>query len=137
MNKQEAKFQTLFSHWLKWRLLPSMDGGFAFELKHTRGASSLPFSDLQPHQANSLLAAATTGIVYKISDESRSYKPFDCFALKKCPAYVVIKYPKFFVMIPIKTFLQEQKRSKSKSLTGERAKEIATITVSDSPKRAA
>lgn len=125
MIKSEAKFQTLFNHWLRAGLLKSTKGGVAFELKHTRGKDALPFSAVEEHQLDALVAASTTGFIYKISDESQGYKPFDCFMLRMCPAYVVIKYPDFFVMIPVKKFIQEKARSKMKSLTGERAKEIA------------
>lgn len=124
MIKSEAKFQTLFSHWVKAEFLT--DGGYAFELKHTRGSDSLPFSAVEDHQLNALKAASGKGFFYKISDESKGYKPFDCFTMRGCEAYIVIKYPSFFVLIQIDDFLKEKAKSKRKSLTADRAKQIAT-----------
>lgn len=132
MIKSEAKFQTLFNHWLRARFFvdnPERNGGYAFELKHTRGKPSLPFSALEDHQLNSLLTATYGTFIYKISDESQGYKPFDCFALRLCPAYIVICYPSFFVLITVENFIEEKKRSKTKSLIGIRAKEIGEIVV--------
>lgn len=126
MIKSEAKFQTLFNHWLKAGRLKGTYGAIAFELKHTRGKDSLPFSAVEDHQLDALVAVTTTrGLIYKISDESRGFKPFDCFMMWECQAFIVIKYPYFFVLITVDEFIQEKKRSKVKSLTDERAKEIA------------
>jgi hypothetical protein len=41
------------------------------------------------------------------------------------PAYVVIRYPKGFVLISIDTFVLESQRSKRRSLTWQRAQDIA------------
>jgi penicillin-binding protein-related factor A (putative recombinase) len=133
MIKSEAKFQTLFNHWLRKEFFPENQGGFAFELKHTRGKNSLPFSALEDHQLNSLLTVSYGSFIYKISDESQGYKPFDCFALRLCEAYVVICYPSFFVLIKIEAFVHQKKRSKAKSLSAEQAKEIADIIVKLKP----
>lgn len=132
MIKQEQKFQIYFNHWLKSVFLPKKKfGAFAFELKHTRSKNYLSFSDLQDHQIASLQAVcdSSNGFTYKISDETRGYKPFDCFAMKSCPAYVVIKYPDLFVLIDINTFVLEKNTSKRKSLTLIRAKELAYLIV--------
>ena len=127
MKKLEAQFQTQFNHFLRSVFLPEHAGGFAFELKHARGKGSLPFADVQEHQLNALQAAESSqGFVYKISDESRTYKPFDCFALRLCRSYVVIRYPSFFVMIRVEGFIQAKNTSRRKSLTEAMAKNIAT-----------
>lgn len=130
MIKSEAKFQTLFNHWLKAEFFGRHSQPSAiFELKHTRGKDYLPFSAVEEHQINALMAASTSGLIYKISDESQGYKPFDCFALRKCDAYIAIKYPSFFVLITIKSFMEEKKRSNEKSLSDWRASSIATFNV--------
>lgn len=130
MIKSEAKFQTVFSHWVKAEFLTDENlGGYAFELKHTRGKNSLPFSAVEDHQLHALEAASGKGFFYKISDESQGYKPFDCFALRGCEAYIVIKYPSFFVLIRVDDFIEEKSRSKRKSLTIERARELAVFEV--------
>jgi penicillin-binding protein-related factor A (putative recombinase) len=99
-----------------------------FELKHCKG-KSLPFSDVKDHQVAALVAASDKGLVFKIPDLGVQ-NPFDCFSLFRVPAYVVIKYPDSFELIPIENFLHEKERSKlRKSLTYERAKAISTISI--------
>lgn len=124
MMKREAQFGKLFRHWLMQNKRPAA----AFELKFADG-HRLPFTDLQEHQANALLAAKKYHLLYKIPDDSRSVKPFDMVYLHKSEAYVVIRYPKLFVIIDIDIFLGEQKKSKDKSLTAARAIEIADTVV--------
>lgn len=125
MKKREANFGTLFRHWLMAH--PMMSA--AFELKQTKG-NSLPFSDVQEHQINALQAAWTyNGILYKAPDDSRGVKPFDFFYLRSASAFVVIRYPKMFCLIAVDQFVKEKNKSKRKSLTSERAREIAHIVV--------
>lgn len=122
--KKEANFTLRFRHWLKANPMPSA----AFELKQCSG--SLPFSALADHQVDALLAVKSdTGLLYKAPDDSRSVKPFDLFYLRNTYAYVVIKYPRSFHIISIDTFLLEKKRSKRKSLTESRARDISVISV--------
>lgn len=125
MKKREAEFGTLFRHWLKTQRFTSA----AFELKQTTG-TSLPFSDVPDHQLDALQAATTDhGILYKAPDDSRGVKPFDFFYLRNEPAYIVIRYPNSFHIISVGTFLFEKERSKRKSLTQERASDIAIVSV--------
>ncbi len=132
MIKQEAKFQTLFSHWLRSVYLPKQKFfAGAFELKHHRGRGYLPFREVQEHQINALQAVLSDskGFYHKLPDDTIGFKPYDCFALKNCPSYIVIMYKEFFVLIDINTFILEKKRSKSKSLSANRSKEIANLIV--------
>jgi hypothetical protein len=122
--KREAKANTVFMHWLK--TVYKQTG--AFELKQTTG-NSIPFDAVAPHQIAALEAANHGVLAFKIPDGTFSQSPFDCFTLAKVPAYVVIKYPKCFELIAIDTFTLENKRSKRRSLTSERAHAISTITI--------
>jgi hypothetical protein len=117
--KREAKFNTTFNHWLK--NVYKKTG--AFELKQTK-SDSLPFSDVKPHQLEALQAVRHNTFVYKIPDLGLQ-NPFDCFCLTEQPAYVVVKYPKFFCLISVDSFVLESQKSKRKSLTSARAKDIA------------
>jgi hypothetical protein len=75
----------------------------AYEVKHTRGSERFKMSELKEHQRACLLAANNkTGFVFKIPDTGMSFLPFDMFVLKHTPAWVVIVYPKIFVLINIK-----------------------------------
>lgn len=120
--KREAKFNTKFNHWLK----NVYKNSGVFELK--QADISLPFSSVQDHQIEALQNVRHSTFVYKIPDAGFQ-NPFDCFTFTKMPAYVVIKYPKFFCLISIDTFLLERSRSKRKSLTAIRAKDIAQIVI--------
>lgn len=121
--KREANFQTTFNHWLKNVYKKTA----AFELKQTK-TDSIPFSAVVPHQIASLEQVRHGTFVFKIPDAGYQ-NPFDCFCMTEMPAYVVIKYPKGVVIIPIDTFVLESKRSKRRSLTWDRAKQLSTITV--------
>lgn len=121
--KREAAFNSLFNKWVKNVYRRTA----CFELKQTT-TDSLPFSALQEHQAQALLCARWETFVFKIPDAGYQ-NPFDCFSLCGVPAYVVIKYPGFFCLIDIETFQLEAGRSKRRSLTSSRAKDIAVLVV--------
>lgn len=125
MKKHEQKFQTEFNTWLK--NVYKRTG--AYELKHTRGKPCLPFSEVQDHQIRALQVVNRGVLAYKIPDDSMSYKPFDCVSLAGEPAHIVIRYPDFFCLIPVETFVLENNRSKRRSLTASRAKDIAVLVV--------
>lgn len=129
MIKREQKFGQLFRHWLMSNPL-RFSNGAVFELKQT--STSLPFDAVKEHQIAALVAASegNKGLLYKAPDDSRGIKPFDFFFSINTPAYVVIKYPKHFEVISVGTFILEKNRSKKKSLTSQRAREISTISVS-------
>lgn len=120
---KERDFQTTFNHWLK--VIHKKTG--AFELKQTKG-NALPFNAVVPHQVQALLQVKNGTFVYKIVDCGYQ-NPFDCFSMVNEDAFVVIKYPKFFCLIDILDWCNEVKRIDRKSLTSDRAKEIATIVV--------
>ena len=122
--KREANFNTYFNKWLK--NVYKKTG--AFELKQTK-TNSIAFNAVVPHQVDSLWYAKNGVLVYKIPDAGFQ-NPFDCFCMTCTPAYVVIKYPEFFCLIDIDDWINEVERSDRKSLTSERAKEIATTIVS-------
>jgi hypothetical protein len=120
MKKREAEFGKQFRSWLTLQHFPCA----AFELKQTI-TNAIRFDALKEHQENALFAAISSGILYKAPDDSRGVKPFDFFYLRGAKAYVVIKYPSGFVVINIYNFIGERERSTGKSLSWERAQEIA------------
>lgn len=124
MIKREAKFQTLFRHWL--RANPRFTA--AFELKQTR-TDSIPFNAVEEHQIDALLAVRNKSLLYKIPDDSRGVKPFDMVYLKDAHGMIVIKYPHFFVIIDVFQFVKERDLSLRKSLTEDRARAIALEVV--------
>ena len=125
MLKAEAKFQTEFNKYLRDVYKKTC----AVELKHTRGKSSLPFNEVKDHQIRALQIVNRGVFAYKISDFDMGYKPFDGFCLAGERAFIVIKYPSFFCMIPVETFVLERDRSTRKSLTASRARDLSTVCV--------
>lgn len=126
MNKREASFQTKFNRWLRYEY-KKRDSvvSAAFELKVATSAS-LSFAEVRLHQKESLHSSKHSRLVYKIPDDSIGYKPFDCFILHAVAAYVVVQYPSgLFYLIDIDAWYAEENNSKRRSLTEERAAEIA------------
>lgn len=126
--------QVLFGKYLKTD--PPKQSG-VYELKICKN-NSLPFNVVKQHQIEGLLNAKL-GLYHKISDSPifagsmtrfTHPKPFDCVYLKDIIGYVVILFykprkPKVTYIIDIYSFLDEERRSDRKSLTEDRAKEIA------------
>lgn len=124
MQKREALFQTQFNSFLRNEFKQTG----VFELKHTRGKDSLPFSEVKEHQLNALRACKHGTFAFKISDIGMVFNPFDCFSMHHVPAFVVIKFPAAFYMIDVDAFIEERNSSVRKSLTEVRAKAIAFLS---------
>jgi len=125
MQKKEASFSTQFGHYLMSGRFKSPWG--PTELKDTRGKERFPFKELKEAQVNHLLACTTKkGIVMRTIGATGIP---DLCPYKNSPAYVAIKYPKEFFIIGINTYVLERGRSKSKSLTRERARDICIKSV--------
>ena len=128
----EKNFQTKFKHWLEHHWLVTA----AFELKITND-KFIYFSRLEVHQKEALLAAKHSKIYHKIPDAG-DRNPFDCFILAQIPAYVVVFFyergQKEFVMVDIDSWVEEEKESKRKSLTEERARQIGLVNWLGSPR---
>lgn len=120
MHKREAAFTTKFNHWAR----KNVRAPAVFEIKQTSAA--LPFARVEPHQRRALMAALSAEpFAYKIPDTGPAHRPFDTVLFGYMDAYVVVSFGKEFYGIGVELFLEEEKRSKRKSLTEERAREIA------------
>ena len=101
----------------------------SYELKDSRGKTSIPFSEVTQEQIDSaLMCNSDKGNLIRVIQGKPEGSP-DFIYLKNSPAYIVIKYPNSFSIIGINTFLLEKERSKRKSLTESRATEISIKTV--------
>ncbi len=99
-----------------------------YELKDTRGKNSLPFSEVKEAQINfGMKVKSAKGVLIRLEPTTEGIADYGSWA--NAPAYVVIKYPKQFVFIDIETFQLENKRSKVRSLSASRAKEISILCV--------
>ncbi len=123
--KREANFQVTFNQYVRTKKLEGY-----FELKQTR-TEMLPFVSVEDHQIEGLRAAQNNGFVYKLSDADQRIKPFDSFSTPPLTSYIVIKYPKIFVLIKLNDFVKEKETSTKKSLSKQRALDIATFACID------
>jgi penicillin-binding protein-related factor A (putative recombinase) len=120
--KRESSFSILFRHWI--RANPQYSA--AYEMKQT-STNSIPFSCLEPHQVSYLEAiTGDKGVLVRV--QGANGEP-DYIYLRNTSAYVVIKYPDAFHVIPIFNFMLEKSRSARKSLTCERAEKISAVSV--------
>ena len=120
---QEAAFGIEFRRW--WEKNP-LQGNF--ELKHTKGSQSLPFASVEADQVIMGNAAySRSGTLIRVTVGTPGAP--DYIGQTNQITWVVIRYPSFFCLISLESFLLEKKRSTRKSLTGERAQNIATIVV--------
>lgn len=109
------------------------DKSAAFEMKFKVEGSALPYSSFMPQQLPSLLKAKEACVFKKLSDADRSLKPFDSLQICNAEAWVIacwwhIGKGTWVYWIDIHDFLTEQSRSSRKSLTEERASQIAART---------
>lgn len=124
MAYHEKDFQTEFNRWLK--IIYRRTGVFELKISKT---SSIPFSDVKPHQESALYAAKHGTLAYKIPDDTYSQKPFDCFAVTEVPAFVVVMFnakSSHFYMIEIESWMQAKRDSSRKSLTEAEASNIGS-----------
>ena len=122
-KKKEADFGVQFRAW--WNKNP-LQG--EIEIKDTRGKDSLAFSEVSADQiAIGLMATSRKGVLVRRS--AGTIGGADYSGLVQSPYWIVIKYPKGFVIISLSTFLLERDRSPRKSLTWARAQDIAVIVV--------
>lgn len=136
----EKNFQSLFKAWLGANM-PVVTT--VYELKIEKG-TCIPFDRVYDHQIIGLRQAKYAGLYHKIADTTMPFggrmirprfskpKPFDCFVITKAEAYVVILFyvprgDKRVYFIDIDKWIEEKATSSRKSLTQERAKEIASF----------
>ena len=122
-KNKEATFGIKFRAW--WdsqeRKLPG-----EFELKDTRGKDSFLFSEFSADQETiARLATSKKGVL--IRRTVGTVGGADYSGLVDRLYWIVIHYPKGSVVISVHSFLLERSRSKRKSLSWDRAKEIATV----------
>lgn len=122
-GSQEADFGLVFRKWIEAVLPPTA----SFEHKTSRGSDRFPFYEVKDLQIGNALKIKGKGNLIRV--QSGTPGAPDYIWLKAEPAYVVIEYPKGFVLIDIDDFLNEKRVSVSKSLTYNRAIEISKTHV--------
>lgn len=126
MKKHEASHHTKVEAWVRHHLKEQPRINLKVELKHTRGASSLPYTALEPHQLDDLLSFAHGfPFVHKFDDVGYREKPCDIIGVAGGLSLLAISYPDAIILISIFVWMQEEKDSKRRSLPRERARALA------------
>lgn len=119
----ESKASFVFRHWL--RANPQYT--CTYEIKQAKG-SSIPFSSLEEHQADYLMAIqGDKGVLVRVQAVAGG-EP-DYIYLRRCPARVVVFIGREFHLIDINTWVLEKSKNRRRSLTSARAREISVISV--------
>jgi hypothetical protein len=120
---REASFSLKFREWI-------MDNpriSCSFEMKDTRGKNYLRFDEVTDVQRNYGMSIKNDkGTLIRV--QGLSGEP-DYVYFRNAPAYLVINYPSGWVILDIETFIMEDKRSKTRSLSWGRAKDLSTVVV--------
>lgn len=123
LKKREARFSLRFREWIMSH--PQFSG--SYEIKDSRGKDYINFSEITDEQLNYGRAiTGDEGVLIRV--QGLAGEP-DYVYLRNADAYVVVKYPNFFVIIKIDMLVREKVMSSKKSLTASRAKEIAHTIV--------
>ncbi len=123
IKRKEADFGIEFRKWVKKH--PFFTS--SLEMKQTDGKSYLNFSEVKDAQINyGRLIKSNKGTLIR----TKGIKGLpDYVYLRATPAFIVIKYPKFFAIIDVDDFQEEKENSKRKSLESEDAKRIAKVII--------
>jgi len=125
MKKSEADFSLVLRHYLKANPLPI---SCPIEVKDTRGKDYLAFSEVKEEQINNAMASKSSkGNLIRIANGTIGAPDYAWYI--NSPAPIFIHYPKWMIVIDTETFVLEKNRSKRKSLTLERAKEISIKSI--------
>lgn len=127
MQKKEADFGILFRHWIMSQ--PRLPKSASLEIKDSRGKDYIPYREIEDSQIRSGLASKIGPKGNLIRVAAGTVAAPDYIWLYKACAYVIIKYPKCFCLIDVETLQLEKDKSTRKSLTSDRAKEIAVKVV--------
>lgn len=122
LPKQNKQIETDFGLRLKKWMLKNPMFSCSLETKQTT-TNSIPFSAVEDEQlAWGMAIRSDKGAMVRVIGISGQPDYIWC---RNMPSFIVIKYPDFFCIISVVTFIQEKEQSKRKSLTADRAKEIA------------
>lgn len=120
-KSSEADFSITLRHYLRANPLPV---SCPIEVKDTRGKPALAFSEVKEEQCNNGMASKShKGNLIRIASGTVGAPDYAYYV--NSPSYLAIKYPLGFIIIDIELFILERDSSRRKSLTWDRAQEIA------------
>lgn len=123
IKRREADFGLRFRHWVE-KNKKKLPASCSFELKDSRGKDSLPFDALEAKQSYFANRIQGEGFLARVTVGTPGTADY-LFMKKPSTAFIVVKYPDLFCIIKANEFHAEWSASKRKSLTKERAQEIA------------
>lgn len=124
MIKQEAKHDAQIEAWIRFFIRTHT--AVKVEAKHSRGANSIPFRSVEDHQIVDLENFHNNApFVWKFDDVGYRQKPVDFIGVAGGYSFVACIFDKFIAIISINEWMREQKKCGRKSITSERAEEIA------------
>ena len=125
-KKREQLFCTRLQKWVKYNM--KFTFGWEAKVVDTDQKNRLNYKDCIPKHQLSNLRLCGSQFIYKISDADQTEKPFDGISIAESPGYFFIYFyrraNKEFFVIEL-TKIQNEINSGSKSLTEDRAREIA------------
>lgn len=122
-KRKEADFGLVFRHWIE----KSPYRTATFEMKYARSNNSIAFSEVTEKQiAYALAVRSDKGVLIRNVDKDGIP---DYTYLRSEPSYICVKFKKSFCLIDPETWVLESKRSKRRSLTESRAKDISNLTI--------
>lgn len=120
--KYEANSSLVLRHYIK---AEKPQFCMPIEVKDTRGKLYLPFNEVKEEQINNALASKSPkGNLIRIASGTIG-APDYVWLINVKLAPVFIRYPKHFIIIDIEAFIKARDSSPQKSLTLEKAKQIA------------
>lgn len=121
---REAKSSLILRHYLRANPL---EYSCTFEMKDTRGKNALAFDAVDQAQLDYALAIeGPKGVLLR--NQGGSGEPDYTYHIEQ-RAYIAIKYPKTIYCIRVVEFIREKYNSARKSLTAERAEQIAELVI--------
>lgn len=124
MIKQEAKHDNQIAAWIRFFL--KTHNAVKVEAKHSRGTNIIAFRAVEDHQIADLEGFHNNApFVHKFDDVGYRIKPCDFIGVAGGYSFIACIFEKFIAIISINEWMREEKKCGRKSITSERAKEIA------------
>jgi len=125
MKKSEATQHSKISAWIRY-FMEKYEQNVKVELKHSRGKTSMPYDCFEEHQLPDLISFQNgAAFIYKFPDTGYERKPVDFLGARGGVSFVAVRFPKVITIINIDRWLAEEAKLERKSITVERAEEIA------------
>ena len=119
----ESKFGILFRHWIK----KNPQFSCTIETKATP-TDSIPFREIKQAQLDWAMAIRSDkGVLMRVQAVAEGMP--DYVYCRNMPSWLAIKFPKGFVLLSPDRFIAERDKSKRKSLTWARAKDISSKVI--------